>query len=168
MMTPKQLRAKYSYQFNGRNIGFGFYKGWFSILVKACEDIDQLLGAEKYGFHWVQIKEKFGTVRMYWEWDRKAANEFPKESSINLRYQQVLAPHNKHDDAAHLSDQLHAIVEAAETHTYHVCMVCGEPGKQVSFSGFIQTLCPEHARMKSAGKLPPAWFAEEEDTDASR
>ena len=35
--------------------------------AKLCEQIDELLGHGKYGFHWRQCREKFGSARWYWK-----------------------------------------------------------------------------------------------------
>lgn len=168
MNTPKELREKYPYQFMGPNIGFGFYKGWLSIVVRVCSDIDQLLAPDKHGFHWVQIKEKFGTIRMYWEWDRDATNSPVEKDTDDALGLNKSIDQCEHDRRSKISAQLHALVDAAEAETYHVCIVCGARGNQTNFSGHIQTLCPEHAKMKRAGKLPPASFPDDgEDDDAA-
>ena len=66
MITPKQLQQRFAYMFEGGNIGMSIPKGWMPEFAKLCEQIDELLGDDKDGFHWRQCKEKFGSARWYW------------------------------------------------------------------------------------------------------
>ena len=66
MITPKQLQQRFAYMFEGGNIGISIPKGWMPEFAKLCEQIDELLGDDKDGFHWRQCKEKFGSARWYW------------------------------------------------------------------------------------------------------
>jgi hypothetical protein len=66
MTAPKQLKDRFADMFAGQNIGFSFYRGWFALFENLSHDIDALLGQDKRGFHWVQLKEKFGSARFYW------------------------------------------------------------------------------------------------------
>lgn len=63
MNTPKELQARFPYMFEGDNIGIDIARGWMLGFQKLCEQIDELLGADKRGFHWTQCKEKFGSAR---------------------------------------------------------------------------------------------------------
>lgn len=40
--------------------------GWFDIFSDLCGQIDIYLGNERMGFHWTQLKEKFGAARWHW------------------------------------------------------------------------------------------------------
>ena len=53
--------------FAGPAISIEFYKGWFPIVIGLCFEIDRMLGAHRDGFHWIQIKEKFGTMRLHFD-----------------------------------------------------------------------------------------------------
>ena len=65
-MTPvEQLKARFAYMFVGRPISMEFYDGWLPVFAQACEQIDEVLGENKRDFHWVQVKEKFGSARFY-------------------------------------------------------------------------------------------------------
>ena len=54
MITPKQLQQRFAYMFEGGNIGISIPKGWMPEFAKLCEQIDELLGDDKDGFHWRQ------------------------------------------------------------------------------------------------------------------
>ena len=67
MITPKQLQQRFAYMFEGGNIGISIPKGWMPEFAKLCEQIDELLGDDKDGFHWRQCTEQFGSTRWYWK-----------------------------------------------------------------------------------------------------
>jgi hypothetical protein len=69
------LRERYPYQF-ARLFEFGLSvePGWCSDIEAACAQVDEVLaGVSKENFSWIQIKEKMGTLRMYW--DRRWTSE---------------------------------------------------------------------------------------------
>lgn len=124
-MTSAELIARYPYMFEGRNIGLTFYKGWVSIIANACEKVDSLLGDKKHGFRFVQIKEKFGSARLYYEFG----------------------------DSEGVSDEQYAgvrdAISEAEGLTNTSCQVCGaNVPDDASGDGWIRTLCAEHSLEK--------------------
>lgn len=64
-----ELIQRFPYQFKD-NIGICIARGWDPLFTKLCEDIDAVTNDDPhglhYGFHWTQVKEKFGTARLYW------------------------------------------------------------------------------------------------------
>lgn len=151
--------------FEGRNIGFGFYRGWFPIISKLCADIDLLLGENKRGFHWVQIKEKFGAGRFYWKMkSRRAAIRV--DVLHNKGHTSFVAQGKERksgEPEPDLVGQINALVQEAEDATSEVCILCGAPGKLDPYRGYLLTLCTKHARQRRRGSLPPAWFSDDED-----
>lgn len=83
MATPIDLIASFPYQFAGENIGIEFYRGWMDLFSRLCFAIDEALGDDKRGFHWSQVKEKWGAMRAYHHIDRTAegANYAPVKIS---------------------------------------------------------------------------------------
>ncbi len=70
-ITPAALQARFPYMFplegEERRRAYIFFRGWMPPLARACEDIDELLGASKRGFHWTRLREKFGSPSFtYW------------------------------------------------------------------------------------------------------
>ena len=43
MNNPKQLKARFPYQFAGKNIGLSISRGWSPLFEKLFSDIDHLL-----------------------------------------------------------------------------------------------------------------------------
>ena len=139
-MNPKQLKAKYPYMFAGENMGLSIARGWFSIFVKLCEEIDALLGENKRGFHWVYIKEKMGSARLHWDLDRDAEDAL--------------------EDRAELRTCIRDLVAQATSMTHSHCAVCGEPGRLQHHGGWQLVLCEDHGRQREAGAMESPWFSE--------
>lgn len=92
------------------NIGrynFDVGPGWQGIVTEVCEALDSLGMADLRVF---QIKEKFGGLRIYPEWDG--------------------------DD---LRPDVWEIIQQAEDLASHVCEMCGKPSETVNASTFCQT-----------------------------
>ena len=102
-------------------MGFGFEcgDGWFKLLEKLCEEIDEHLRAMKPAaampFEVIQVKEKFGGLRFYANWG---------------------------------TDAIDAAIDRACEASYHTCEVCGEPGSVRDLS-YVQTLCEVHLPAKA-------------------
>lgn len=111
------LKARFTYMFAKPTIGLEFYKGWFPIVVGLCFEIDQVLGEHRASFHWVQIKEKFGVMRLYFEFDG--------------------APEP-------LWKILQKLISQAGQESARCCMVCGEPARLSRQSAWMATVCEVH------------------------
>ncbi len=72
-MTPEEhearqsaLFARFPRQFAGETIGRNVEPGWLELVEAACADVEAWLDAEPArALSWFQIKEKFGSLRMY-------------------------------------------------------------------------------------------------------
>lgn len=163
MITQKQIEARYPYMFAGKNIGISIPRGWISIFGKLCDDIDELLGSDKRGFHWTQCKEKFGSARWYWGMTGvKAAIRVDLISPTGHTSYSTRAKARKSQDQT-LSLQLNQLIDAGEKQTNHSCIVCRKHGTNDQGDGWYVVLCPEHAQMRKEGALPPIWFEDEYD-----
>ena len=163
-ITPKELKARYPYQFAGPHIGLSFYRGWMPVFAQLCADIDAQLGSNKRGFHWVQLKEKFGAARWYCEMDlllesNEAAEDLTHLSiaQVNERFERLVNPQ---DWALH--QRIYALKREAEARTQTACIVCGELAEVDRGTGHYLVLCPEHARQRRRGDMEQAWFDDEE------
>jgi hypothetical protein len=125
------LLARFPYQFAGSVQGVIVFSGWAQTFRKLCEDVDAFLGQDKYGFRWLQVKEKFGTLNCYFTLDRAAQHETsPQEQR--------------------LIHGLREIVSTAEAQTYHLCAKCGMPGQVERSMGWLLALCDEHVQERRA------------------
>lgn len=166
MTTLKSLHERYPYQFAGKHIGISTTRGWLSIFAQLCADIDQLLGTDKRGFHWRQVKEKFGSGRAYWALGNTAGPQH-----VDLRGREgvmsfVSDPSDSQHDAQteQLVRSIAALVNAAMDKTCETCAVCGAPGITDQTGGYLLVLCPEHTaqRKKDPETMDSPWFDNEE------
>ena len=146
MKTPRELETRFPYMFQGKHLGIGICKGWFPIFSKLCQEIDILLGEDKQGFHWVQVKEKFGSARFYWDLD---GTETPLRIDIltpngPLLFATKPTGGDQTPDNTQLVEQISELAITAESATARVCAACGEPGTRHSQEYFL-TLCSPHA-----------------------
>lgn len=161
MTTQKQIEARYPYMFSGWNIGISIPRGWISIFEKLCNEIDDLLGSDKGGFHWTQCKEKFGSARWYWEMAGvKAAVHIDVVTPGGVQ-SYVNDPKTSKSKDETLTLRLRDLIDAGEQDTTHSCILCGKHGKNDQGDGWYIVLCPEHKQMRKEGALPPIWFEDE-------
>jgi hypothetical protein len=156
---PRDLQAAYPYQFAKplREAAFEFARGWLPIVASACSEFDALVSADKYQhrFHWIQIKEKFGTLRLYWgaRAMRGMRIDVLKPTGVASL---IPKPHGKGRDGA-VATRIAQIVREAEQRSAHACIVCGAPGV-VRPGGWVLTLCDAHAAQRERGEELVYWF----------
>lgn len=163
MSNPRATKKRFPYMFIGDQIELNFYKGWHPLLDKLCQDIDQLLGEDKRAFHWLQIKEKLGTIRLYWRMNDLATTtrlSVISTDGTSADFEIGGAKRQSSHDAKEqvLRSAIDTLIGEAETATSNICMACGSPGRQISFSGYIVTLCRDDARKRHKGLDPGYWF----------
>lgn len=166
-MNPKQLKSRYPYMFSGENVGFSFCRGWFPLFTQLCEDIDALLGPDKRGFHWVQLKEKFGSARFYWQMQGHAPNLHIALISARQVTTVVRGPGDGNANGAggpppSVNRRIDDLVQRATLATRSLCIACGQPGKPNQDEPWILVLCDVHAMQRRQGELESAWFDKEE------
>jgi hypothetical protein len=137
--TGAQLQAQFPYMFTGDNIGFAFYRGWMPIVVQVCFEIDVLLGDQREEFYWTQIKEKFGTLRLYYAFGDQSSMTMDIQSRAGL--QSIRIQPGKPSPLGRGVDKL---VVRAEEDTAVVCMVCGAPAIAQAYDHYWLTLCEVH------------------------
>lgn len=165
MPTPKQLMQRFPYMFSGRNIGIAIAKGWMPSFAKLCEDIDALLGEDKQGFAWVQVKEKFGSGRFYFRMVGKRSN-IPYDGPAvdgSERIKTVVASipemEFKYVIEKDLLLRINDLVDAAQRQTEQICIVCGEAAAPDELDGHRLVLCARHqAQRHGAGDMESHWF----------
>lgn len=165
-----ELRARYPYQFAGENIGLCVPKGWIPAFAKLCADIDQVLGKDQFGFHWTQLKEKFGSGRFYYGFKGR-------KSDLHL---DLIGPEGVASGVLHLkrkertdsdkvftriSAEVFRLTEEAARQTRHTCLVCGSHGEIDLEGGYALVLCPGHkaSRESKDGWPNDIWDMLEED-----
>lgn len=153
-----QVRA-YPFMFAGKTLELAMYPGWHAPFAQLCRDIDAALGEDKQGFHWVQLKEKFGQPRWYWEMQGEDGPQGdlwldlqtgepaqPGELAPRMTFRKLVP--------GELQARIRALVDAATDACAQRCMDCGEPGTGHLSRGWMMVLCGEHAEQRrQAGEL---------------
>lgn len=164
MKTLDELKARFPYQFEGKNIGISVAKGWFPAFVQLCVEIDFLLGDDKRNFHWTQVKEKFGSARYYWAMDDR--NSGANLCIIDGNGSTLSILHQVQADTVNppsqLSRQIAELIDKASGATSTACIACGAPGTLDSSQGYVLVLCKEHSDARRRDKLPSFWFEAEQ------
>lgn len=128
--SPAELKARYPYQFNNpKSLGVSFARGWFKGFAQLCAEIDEILGEDKRGFVWAQVKEKFGSARFHFD---------------------IVGRTRKN---AKIAEQILDLTLKAGRRTAKQCIVCGEPGEIRTDDGYMLCLCDAHKAVRGA-----RWF----------
>ena len=113
--------------------------GWYDLIHDLCKEIDEayLEAGRKMNLIVIQIKEKFGTLRFYYDFEGKshsihAFDIFGVDGGCSVRN----LP--KGDD---FENRIADIVRKYEKKSGSVCEVCGSEGKLRPELGYVQTLC---------------------------
>lgn len=139
VLNGEMLQSLFPYQFNKPNIGFGFYRGWMPIIAGLCIELDRILGDDRELFHWRQIKEKFGSARLYYSFAEQTllrVDIHSPDGVQSLRQQPV-----ERSDLGKAVDQL---IAEAEKATCSACLICGDYAETRSYGGFHITVCDRH------------------------
>lgn len=157
MTTQKQLEKRFPYMFAGPNIGLSIPKGWMPLFEKMCEDIDEVLGDDKRGFHFSQCKEKFGAARWYWTMEGRGQSLRLDMIAPNGVVSTLLKTPASDKPEHSVSEQISKIIEEAEGKTQSSCIVCGKHAKLDNGGGYFLVLCPTHAAQRKTDTLEKFW-----------
>ena len=164
VLNPEQLIAALPYQFEGRNIGIGFHRGWQGLFSRLCFGIDDALGDNKRGFQWMQVKEKWGALRAYRSMDKTedGASYTPvkvSEQQPNGQMKQVLTMNEESSTGDPIGKRISDLIDAACEEAAHTCMVCGEPA-EIKNLGWVIAVCDHHEKqyLKDRNSLPSYYW----------
>lgn len=116
MITNDELRVKYP-RLIPPKFRFECYEGWVGILDNYFSVVDRELPPDAT-YELRQVKEKLGALRIY-----------SSTSDADDDYERAVG---------------HARL-LAEARSYHVCEICGAPGRWGNRRGYLTTVCDEHA-----------------------
>lgn len=101
-------------------------EGWTDTFVPDMKkELASILGSYVDNFTVFQIKEKYGTMRMYWSWEDKDYDD------------------NEIDDLKTLTSEIEAIVRKYENISEKTCAVCGKQATKFT-TGWVWPVCDEH------------------------
>ena len=120
--------------------------GWYDLIRDCCRKI-----ADKYAESGVQvdfvpqqIKEKFGTLRFYYDYEDApvAIHAIDNLGGSSIRFRP--ADNGETDEKTALRHRIEEIVHDAEIKSASVCEFCGEQASLRRDLPWIKTLCDEH------------------------
>ncbi len=154
------LMERYPYMFSGETVGIqsspraerlayaiDIEPGWFELIEQLCADIDAVVPAamkrdDGKGFHIRQIKEKFGTLRFYWDvgigpHEPIRIDMVSAEGGlISLR----VPPHHSEP----WRDEVNRLIDHAVLSSRTICFVCGGRGHLRQSDRWLYTSCNRH------------------------
>jgi hypothetical protein len=141
----------------GYNIGISVPRGWIESFATLCVEIDELLGEDKRGFHWVQVKEKFGTARFYWHMQSPGPTHIDDQSPHgHASFKNASSAGEGHSESS-LQQRIGTLVASAEKETAKRCAMCGAFGNLDSTGGYYLTLCSAHSKQRHDNTLQSMW-----------
>lgn len=151
-----EIQALYPYQFSNPVLGVEVAKGWMPVFAQLCADIDALLGQDKFGFHWSQVKEKYGSARFYYRFQgRKPGMRLDIQMPNGVWSQHIPAQRRIRTERDRTFQEIdQAVLQltmAAEVVIQSTCLVCGQPGDRDAAGGYIMVLCPQHQAQRREG-----------------
>ncbi|MHA1874051.1 MAG: hypothetical protein ACTSVB_08050 [Candidatus Heimdallarchaeaceae archaeon] len=120
--------------------------GWYDLIDKVCEYLQSMI---KWN-DWPQIefntvKEKYGTLRIYWDIKIKTEKEFKKHKELKKKYKTfdiyVKSSHG-------LFEFVDGVISFAEHLSGYMCELCGQKGKQRKINDWIYTLCDKCSKKR--------------------
>lgn len=97
--------------------------GWAETFVpQMLDDLFEVLGSAVYDWELLQVKEKYGTLTVYWCWNM--------DSNLS------------DEDKADLEYQLEEILDQYTSISRNTCAMCGEEATHMS-TGWMVSLCDE-------------------------
>jgi hypothetical protein len=146
-MSELRIIEQFPEQFQGGPyfLGISIDFGWKPIVLDACREIQERLTPDELRrFHWIQLKEKFGGLRMYW-----GPNNAIPVSIIGATGFHSLEIDS--DDPPGFSKPtllaIREIVARVCERAGHTCEICGAVGRLYP-NGYWQTLCDGCAKKK--------------------
>lgn len=105
---------------------FNLPVGWQnSFCVQMCDELMAALGKYADDFIIIQLKEKYNSIRLYWDWaDKDYIDEESKEMNA-------------------INDMIDNIIRKYDEISYNTCVVCGKPATKYTKSGWLQGYCSE-------------------------
>jgi hypothetical protein len=154
------LIERYPYMFAGCTVGIqsspcaerlayaiDIEPGWLDLIEKLCADIDGVVPAtfkrdDGKGFHIRQIKEKFGTLRFYW--DVSIGPHEPIRVDICSTSGGLISLQTPRTDRDQWRAEVNELIAIAEQRSAETCVFCGAPGRLRRNGKWLYTSCDAH------------------------
>ena len=144
MADYQEIIDQYPEQFQGGPyfLGISIDSGWTPIVLDACREIQERLTADELRrFHWIQIKEKFGGLKLYWGPDNTISVAIIEPATVHSL---EIASDEPPGFTKPTVLAIREIVARACERAGRTCEICGGPGRLYA-DGYWQTLCEDCA-----------------------
>ncbi len=128
--------------------GFECGDGWYDLIYDLCEKINLLIGDKNIKVTAVQVKEKFGGLRFYYDLDAPetfiskvdyVVSHFMFNRKWGVLYWKIIYFKRKFYKST--EEKIRDIISDAEYKSYKICERCSQPGK-INQEGYWKvTLC---------------------------
>jgi len=125
------LTQRYPSQFHGAYRERCWPDGWQHLVERVCQQVERLALED---FRWLQIKEKYGGLRLYPTGGRHRVDLISDSGVASLRSRGHSDPHSPRA-------QPDKAIAEAEAESRRTCMRCGRAGATREVAGLILTLC---------------------------
>lgn len=115
--------------------------GWYDLIDKACSKIVEIDIEKRMQF--TQIKEKFGTIRMYYCIIQPDDSHEEKYNIDFIDTGERITVGDVSKDNEFLFEKIDKIIGEAEDTSAITCELCGKSGKLQSKHGWLKTICEE-------------------------
>lgn len=155
------LIDRYPYMFAGEMVGIhsspraerlayaiDIEPGWLELIEQLCAGIHAIVPSklkrdDGKGFHIRQIKEKFGTLRFYW--DVGIGPHEPMRIDIFSPAGGLISLQSRRTDRERWRARVNKLIAVAEQRSGQMCFVCSAPGRpRRDEHGWIYTSCDTH------------------------
>ena len=137
-----QLKQQFPNQFPHHDVQYSWPVGWQHLVQRACETLHRHHPESR----WVQIKEKFGGLRLYFEGGPMRADIHDRNGLISLPVWG--------EEPRHAAD-CYALMALIETESQSTCGCCSAPGDLAKVAGYFITLCTDCAQRHGAVFVRP-------------
>ena len=101
-------------------------EGWTNTFIPNMKkELADVLGSYVYDFVVLDVKEKYGMMRVYWAWADRDYDE------------------NEARDRNELTNKIEDIVSKYEKISENTCAICGKPSTKMT-TGWVWPVCPDH------------------------
>lgn len=125
------LAQRYPSQFQGAYRERCWPDGWQHLVERVCQQAQRLALED---VRWVQIKEKYGALRLYPTGGRHRVDLIGDSGVASFKSRGHADPHSPRA-------QLDRAIAEAEAESRQTCMRCGRAGAIREIAGLIVTLC---------------------------
>ena len=149
-----EIISKHPEQFYGGEIwlGIDIGDGWKTIVLDACRQVEDTLTADELRpFHWTQIKQKWGQLRMYWRPRGGVAICCTAPDGITefeyVTQREISTGNGGNEIPVATQERIRSIVDLAAKRASVTCEICGKEG-QLRHVGCVRVLCDACLRSK--------------------